>query len=269
MRNLLYRSLPIVLLAAACLYTYRLELPETHTYPAAGITALSAATQNGAVSVTVSSDTLITVDVLKQAYGRDKEDAEKAIANVVYSGAVAGNELAVKAEMPSGPRPYGAAFTIIARESTDLALSTTNGDITVSNTFGDVSAGTTNGDVVLTGTAGTASLSSTNGKLDVSVHSGAVDGKTTNGAVDCDLAALGASENVGLQTTNGKVTLLLPADVSALIDATTTNGTITINDFTVVYEIQTENHLRGSIGSGASSITITTTNGDITVRRRS
>jgi DUF4097 and DUF4098 domain-containing protein YvlB len=269
MKDLLRRSLPIVLLAAACLYTYKVEVPETYTYSAAGITALSAATQNGAISVTASADTIITVGVLKHAYGRDKDDAEKAIANVVYSGAVVGNELTVKAEMPSGPRPYGAAFTITARETTDLALSTTNGDITVSNTVADIGVGTTNGDVVLTGTAGNASLSTTNGKVNVSVHRGAVDGKTTNGAIDCDLAALGASEDVGIETTNGKVTLLLPADVSAVIDATTTNGTITIYDFTVTYEVQTENHLRGSIGSGASSITITTTNGDVTVRQRS
>ncbi|MCX6841148.1 MAG: hypothetical protein NTX53_02525 [candidate division WOR-3 bacterium] len=41
------------------------------------------------------------------------------------------------------------------------------------------------------------------------------------------------------------------------------------NDFTVIYEEQTATHIRGRIGSGASSITISTTNGDITVRRRS
>ena len=269
MKNRLLRLLPLVLLAAACLYTYKVEVPETYTYSASGVNALSATTLNGAISVTASADTVITVGVLKYAYGRDKDDAEKAIANVVYSGTVVGDELRVKAEMPTGPRQYGAAFTIAARESTALALSSTNGDITVSNTVGEISAGTTNGNVMLTGTAGNASLSTTNGKLNVSVHSGAVDGKTTNGAVDCDLAALGASEDVGIETTNGKVTLLLPADVSAVIDATTTNGTITIHDFTIIYEIQTENHLRGSIGSGASSITITTTNGDITVRRRS
>jgi len=268
-RNQLRRFLPISLLAVACLYTYKLEVPETHTCAAAGITGLSAATQNGAISVTTSNDTVITVGVLKHAYGRDKADAEQAIANVVYSDTVVGDELRAKAEMPSGSRPYGASFTITVPESIGLSLSTTNGDVSVANTVGDINAGTTNGDVEMTGTTGTASVSTTNGRLNVAVHYGGIDGKTTNGTVDCDVAALGPTENVGLETTNGNVTLLLPADVSAEIDATNTNGLITIYDFTVIYESQTEHHLRGRIGSGASSITITTTNGAVTVRRRS
>jgi hypothetical protein len=269
MKNLLRWVLPAVLVVAACLYTYKLEVPETHTYAAAGVTGLNAATQNGAISVTASHDTVITVGVLKHAYGRDKADAEKAIVNVVYSDTVVGDKLGVKAEMPSGNRPYGAAFTITAPDSTNLSLSTTNGDVNVTNTVGDINASTTNGNVELTVTSGTASVSTTNGKLNLSVHSGPLYGATTNGAVDCDLAALGPTEDAGLATTNGDVTLLLPADVSAVIDATNTNGTITIHDFTVIYEQQTATHVRGRIGSGASSITITTTNGDVTVRRRS
>jgi hypothetical protein len=271
-RDQLRRFLPVCLLAVACLYTYKLEIPETHTHTAAGITRLSATTQSGAISVTASKDTVITVGVLKHAYGRDQADAEKYIANVVYSDTVVGNELdelIIKAEMPSGSRPYGASFNITAPESTDLSLSTTNGDVSVTSMVGSITANTTNGNIELTGTAGTASVSTTNGRLNAIVHSGAFYGATTNGAVDCDLAALGVAEDVGLATTNGKVTLLLPDNVSAVIEATNTNGLITIYDFTVTYETQTEHHVRARIGSGASSITITTTNGDVVVRRRS
>ena len=270
MRNQLRRLLPIPLLAVACLYTYRLEAPETtHTYTAAGITGLNATTQNGAISVTTSNDSVITVGVLKYAYGRNKADAEKAIANVVFSDTIVGHELGVKAETPSGSRPYGASLNINARESTDLSLSTTNGDVSVTNMVGHINASTSNGNVELTGTTGTDSVSTTNGSLTVSVHSGGIEGATTNGAVDCDLAALGATDSVGLATTDGKVTLLLPEDVSALIDATNTTGLITIYDYTVIYEVQTDHHIQGRIGSGASSITITTTDGDVVVRRRS
>jgi len=268
-KNQLRRFLPISLLAVACLYTYKLEVPENHTYASAGIGRLSATTRNGAISVTASQDTVITVDVLKHAYGRDKADAEQAITNVVYSDTVVGDELSVKAEMPSGSRPYGASFTITAPENVGLSLSTTNGDVSVVNMVGDINAGTTNGDVELTGTEGAASVSTTNGRLDVKAHSGPLYGGTTNGAIDCDLAALGPAEDVGLATTNGAVTLLLPDEVSAYVDITNSNGLITIYDFTVIYESQTEHHVRGRIGSGASTITITTTNGAVTVRRRS
>ena len=269
MRNQLRRFLPVVVLAVACIYTYKEVATETYTYPAAAITALSAATENGAVSVSADADTLITVAVEKYAYGRDKADAEKAIANVVYDDTVVGDELRAKVEMPSGSRPYGASLTITVPDSTDLSFSTTNGDVAVASTVGNVNVITTNGNAELTGTRGTASASTTNGSLTVSVHSGPFHGATTNGNVDCDLAALGPFEDVELATTNGKVTLLLPADVSALIDATNTNGLITIHDFTVIYETQTEHHVRARIGSGSSSVTITTTNAGITVRARS
>ena len=225
------------MLAVACLYTYKLEVPETHTYATVGITRLDAKTQNGAISVTASQDTVITINVVKHAYGRDKADAEEAVENVVYSDTVVGDELRAKAEMPGGGRPYGASFTITAPDSTDLSLATTNGDVSVTNTIGDINVGTTNGKVEFTGTTGTASVSTTNGRLNAIVHSGAFYGATTNGAIDCDLAALGATDSVGLATTNGKVTLL--------------------------------HHIRARIGSGASGITIVTTNGDVVVRRRS
>jgi len=257
------------LLAVACLYTYLLKIPETHTYAATGITDLNATTQSGAISVTASQDSVITVGVEKYAYGRDSADAGKAIVNVVYRDTIVGNELGVKAEMPSGSRPYGANFNITAPESTALSLSTANGDVSVTNMVGNVKVSTSNGNVELIGTTGTAGVSTTNGTLTVKVHSGGIEGTTTNGAVDCDLAALGATDSVGLATTNGKVTLLLPEEVSALIDATDTNGLITIYDYTVTYEILTDHHVRARIGSAASSIAITATNGDVTVRRRS
>lgn len=269
MKNQLRRFLPISLLAVACLYTYKLEVSETHTHDATDITGLNAETQNGWIRLTASPGDTVIVEVVKHAYGRDKADAEQAIANVIYSDTVVGDELRAKAEMPGGSRPYGASFTITAPESVELSLSTTNGHVSVVNTVGAINAGTTNGDIELTGTEGTASVSTTNGRLVVKVHRGTLYGGTTNGAVDCDLAALGPAEDVGLATTNGEVTLLLPDDVSAWIDITNTNGLITIHDFTVIYESQTEHHIRGRIGSGASSITISTTNGAVTVRRRS
>jgi DUF4097 and DUF4098 domain-containing protein YvlB len=123
--------------------------------------------------------------------------------------------------------------------------------------------------VQLVNTRGPATLATTDGAVAAQVHSGGLAAGTTNGRIDCDLAELGATEACALSTTNGYVTLLLPDDVSATIDATTTAGTITIHDFTVRYDQQTSTHVHGQIGSGASDITISTTNGDIVVRRRS
>ncbi len=273
MKNLLRWFVCLSLLAVACLYTYRLDNsddPATYVYAATGIHELNAATRNGDIDVaaSVDPDSSVRVQVAKYAYGRDRADAEQTLRDMIDSVAIIGAELRVSESMPRG-RPCGASFTVTGPESIGLSLTTTNGDITVENMTGGISANTTNGKVELTGTAGTASVATTNGRLDVRVHRGAFYGATTNGAVDCDLAALSPTENVGLVTTNGKVTLLLPEDVSAMIDATNSSGLLTIYDFTVIYEAQEEHHLRGRIGSGASVINITTTNGDVVVRRRS
>ena len=78
-------------------------------------------TRSGVISVAASPDTVITVSVLKHAYGRDSADAEKALAYVVYGDTIIGQELNVEAEMPSGSRPYGADFTVTVPERTGLS----------------------------------------------------------------------------------------------------------------------------------------------------
>lgn len=174
------------------------------------------------------------MNVLKHAYGRNKADAEKAVVNIGYCGVIVGDELGDKVDMPSGPRPYGTDLTIASPESIRRALTAANGAI------------------------------------DVRVHGGGIDASTTNGPINSYLAELTPTEAVALGTTTGDVALLLTADVSTTIDATDSNATIGIFDFSaVVYEVQQEHHVRARIGSGASSVTITTSNASITVRARS
>ncbi|MBM3323360.1 DUF4097 domain-containing protein, partial [candidate division WOR-3 bacterium] len=76
-------------------------------------------------------------------------------------------------------------------------------------------------------------------------------------------------ETVTIATTNGNVVLLLPADVSATVDLKTTDGTITIHGYDPVFEKQTKDHIRAKLGSGASAVTVSTSNGDIRVASRS
>jgi hypothetical protein len=268
-RKILPRLLPLLLLAIACLYTYRLDVAQSHTYAAAGIGSLKATTKNGFIHVAASADTVVTVVESTYAYGKDRADAEKAIPSIVYSDTLVGTALMIAESIPGGSRPYGASFTITAPEGISLSLATTNGDVTVQTMVGGVNVTTTNGAIVLIGTAGTASVSTTNGRLDAKVHRGAFYGATTNGAIECDLAELGPTEDVVLATTNGEVKVWLPADVSAVIDATNTNGNIAVYDFTATYDTQTQNHISARIGSGASRITINTTNADVVIRRRS
>lgn len=275
------------LVALACLYLYRAESSETRSHAAAGINSLQLSSSNGALTVTATEDTLITVQVLRYCYGRDSADAARALENVRVGDTTIGDQWWVAAQVPTGRRAAGAEFTATCRAKTALGLTTSNGRITVSGMTAAVSAATSNGaitltgssgdadlttsnaPITLTGTAGSARLKTSNGKVVIQVHRGPVSVNSSNGEIDCDLSELGPTLTAALKTSNGKVALHLPADVSALVDASTSGGSVTIAGFpSVTYEVQEREHQRARIGSGAAIVTITTSNADITVRAR-
>lgn len=256
-------------LAAACLYVYRLEVPETRTWPAAPVGNLLVSTGNGAVVVAASTDTLISADIVRRCYGRNKADAESAIDNVVVSDTIIGSELRLSAATPAGSRNYGADFDVAAPDTVAVDVATSNGAVSVSGMKRGARVSTSNGKVTALGTGGSLELETSNGAVTVTVHRGNVAAVTSNGAVECDVAELGATESALLETSNGDVTLWLPEDVSATFDATTSNGEVTVSGFTTVtWDVSERTHKSGRIGSGASAVTVTTTNGSILIRAR-
>lgn len=269
MRRLVPLLLPVMVLVLGCFYTYRLELPETRSWPAADIAYLTASARNGHIHVTAAADTLITCRITRWCYGRDSSDAARALENVVVKDTVVSNRLSIKAEMPGGTRSYGTHYDITVPDSTPLTLFTSNGSVSLTNIASGISASTSNADIAALNTKGSLNLSTSNGNVKVQVHRGNIAVSTSNGAIECDLAELGATESAGLVTSKGKVTLYLPADVSATFDASTSNADVTIYGFGMVsYEKSERAHKRGRIGSGASIITIVTSDAEILIRAR-
>ncbi|MEO0081265.1 MAG: DUF4097 family beta strand repeat-containing protein [candidate division WOR-3 bacterium] len=259
----------LLLLAAACIYTYKLELSETRTWPARDVSGITASSANGHINVAGSPDTVVTAVVTRRCYGRDRADAERAIENVLVRDTVQAGELRLWVEMPGGNRAYGAYYDIVCPESTRLVLSTTNGSVSLTGTKAGATVSTSNAAIKLLNTRGQMNLSTTYGEVQVQVHRGGISVSTTSGNIDCDLAELGATETANLTTSNAKLTLYLPADVSATFDATTSNAEVTVTGFgPVSYEISERWHKRGRLGSGASIITLNTSNGDILIRAR-
>ena len=257
------------LIVIGCIDTYKLERPETRIHTATGINELNLASGNGALAVSATTETLITVNITRYCWGRDSTDASRYLNNITISDTVVGAAWCVAAQLPSGRRAYGAQFAAAAPARLRLRLATTNGRVTVSGMTGGIEASTSNGTVTLTGTEGAATVATTNSPVIVQVHRGPVTIATTNAEIDCDLAELGATDTATLRTSNGTVTLRLPADVAAVVDAQTSNGMITFTGFsTISYQLQEPTHQRVRIGSGAALVTITTTNGDISIRAR-
>ncbi|MEO0079142.1 MAG: DUF4097 family beta strand repeat-containing protein [candidate division WOR-3 bacterium] len=252
-----------------CLYTYRLERTETRTRRAILINELELTSGNGEINVSATTDSLVAVTITPYAWGRDSTDASRTLNNIVITDTVIGTTWHLTAQLPKVRSACGVQFSASAPEGTGLRLNTTNAQVTVSGMTGGITVTTSNGPITLTGTRGAARLSTTNSPITVQVHRGPVNIQTSNGTIECDLAELSPTDSAALRTTNAKVALLVPADISATVDAQTTNGAVTITGFSpITYELQERNHQRARIGSGAAPVTIRTTNGDITIRAR-
>jgi len=152
-------------------------------------------------------------------------------------------------------------------EDTDLWLLTTNGEVHVQGTSGRLDARTTNGDVEVTNVRGNVTLQTTNGGVHVTNLTGQAVAHTTNGAVVAQLRKLPGTGSVDLQTTNGNVEAYFDRDLKADLDASTTNGHVSV-EFPVTATIAHGSRtFRGTIQGGGAKITIQTTNGNVEVRR--
>jgi len=85
--------------------------------------------------------------------------------------------------------------------------------------------------------------------------------------VDASLDGAGTG-GVLVTTSNASITLRLPPSVSADIDASTSNGSIT-NEFEDSFRGRSDKrHLEGSIGSGGARLELATSNGRIQILKR-
>ena len=131
----------------------------------------------------------------------------------------------------------------------------------------------TSGSVSLSGVDGPIQVTNENGNVRIAGAGESVSVQTQAGAVDVGLRLLPARASVNLRTANGDVTLGLPAEASARIEAETQVGDIRVQglDFT-------DRRLRpegagasftGRLGAGNANVELHTQNGAITLQEGS
>jgi hypothetical protein len=125
---------------------------------------------------------------------------------------------------------------------------TVNGSVTVADATADVVARTTNGSVTLGASAER------------------VSARTVNGSVRARLDRWPAGGSVELKTVNGSVTALLPAGASAEVALETTNGRVK-SEFPVAGAQDSRRSLRGTIAGGRGRVALETVNGSVTLGR--
>jgi len=125
---------------------------------------------------------------------------------------------------------------------------------------------TTNGDIHARGMNSVVNASTTNGSVDISTSEWA-SGSSTNGHIDISMGKAGWSGELHLSTTNGGISVSLPASATFEMRASTTNGNIH-TDFPVTVEgTFGPKNVRGTVGGGGRELKLATTNGGIEIRK--
>ena len=125
---------------------------------------------------------------------------------------------------------------------------TVNGEMSAEGMTADVKASTVNGSVRVTTT-------------------GIAEASTVNGSVYAEMGKANWSDELEFSTVNGGITLILPASLSTEVRASTVNGDME-SDFPMTVSGRFgPRRWRGVIGNGGRSLTLSTVNGEIRLRK--
>ena len=138
-------------------------------------------------------------------------------------------------------------YKITMPKGASLSLSSSNGDVMVTNVGGAFSAEASNGRITATSLQDSANVSTTNGVIELSFdHVG--------------------EKGVTAETTNGTITLSVPRTTNADLSARITNGAISNEGLDLRVSEQSRRRLDGTLGTGGPAIRLEATNGAITIR---
>lgn len=148
----------------------------------------------------------------------------------------------------------------------DTVVKTTNGSITVKESRSRLRLHTTNGSIQVEEGTGPLELTTSNGSIKATAEQAVLQAQSTNGGID--FRGTLADEEQIFKTSNGRVTLTLPATAQFQLDAKTSNGKIR-TDFTLTKkDASGKGQLRGEVGvAPACTIKIQTSNGSIDIKK--
>jgi hypothetical protein len=180
--------------------------------------------------------------------------------------------LAVTIRLPAGVRvraQSGNGDVSVTGAGDEVIATSGNGRVRVNGSGGDVNASSGNGEVTVEGARGAVRANSGNGDVTVSTTRGPVQANSGNGDLYITMDALPSEEDMTFNTGNGRIRLMLPANFSGEIDASSGNGSV-VSDFPIqVTGRISRTRVRGTIGDGGGRrVRMTSGNGTIELRKR-
>ena len=214
---------------------------------------------NGRITIHTASEPRVRVHAEKRVESRDADTARRAMTELTIEATPSDGGVRIVTREPRSADSGFLSFLF-----GDHVESSVTYDVTIPQEF-DIDISNVNGAVNVNDASGRLRVETTNGRIEMARCSGTVDASTTNGGIRAELLRVAAAKDLTLETTNGRITLVVPASLAANIDASTTNGSIT-TDLPVTTKSFDSNSLRGAINGGGPRLRLRTTNGSIEIR---
>jgi hypothetical protein len=288
----------ILFLATSCVYVHgcdgswerlvKYERQVELTAPLAPGSSLSARTNDGSIRIEGVPTEACRLTATIVARATTEERAQELAEQIEVSLEPSAEGLAVVIEKPETIRNarYGVSLEGTVPTRTSLALVTSDGSVHLANIEGTVDAKTSDGSIRAEGIKGDTKLKTSDGSITVATaRSESLDLHTSDGGIRCDdicVARLNCRTSDGsihiecaadtpkamqatVTTSDGSITFATPPGLSALIDASVSDGSIHTS-LPITVEGKVGKSLVGTVGAGEGKITLRTHDGSITIR---
>lgn len=211
---------------------------------------------NGRITAEPTDGTEVVVEAHRTAKATSEDAAKELLAQLEIREEVGTASVRLESRPPrlTGMKGHEIEWTIKVPKHVVLDLRTTNGGVRLNNLANEIHAKTTNG-----GVKGT--------DIDPSVF----EGSAVNGGVDLELRApIEDGDSIEMETVNGGVTLALPAESKATINARCVNGGVRADDLNIKKDqddsssdYERKRRLSGTMNGGGGKVNLSTTNGGV------
>jgi DUF4097 and DUF4098 domain-containing protein YvlB len=215
----------------------------------ASVGRLSVEGHNGGATVKgwLRSDVLVRARVDSQA---ETQGAADLLAGKIFVDSGGGQVRATGPDTNNDHSSWSVSYEIFVPQTSDMTVTTHNGGITITDVRGQIR------------------FEGHNGGVNLKRVAGEVGGETHNGGIEVELVGPNfEGRQMEISTYNGGITMTMPANYSAHVQAETSSGRIQ-SEFpvTVTGEVRPQK-LDTNIGAGGPLIHLTTHNGMVSLKR--
>ena len=256
------------------------------SFDVTGAVDLDVFTSNGRVTVRgIEGQTTVEVIAALRSRGGSLIEAANRAAQIVVEMIHDGNHVVLSYDAGAHPwdvrRYSGVDFEITVPTTVDvevgtsngrievadvagvLELVTSNGAIEVSNAIGEVDASTSNGTIEVETFEGVLDLGTSNGRIEMENVIGVVDARTSNGRIAFSGMLVDGIDH-RMATSNGRIDIALRSDASLIIEARTSNASIS-TDLPLIGDTEGKEWSAVLNPPATATLTLETSNGEIEI----